>query len=111
MLAVVAMPKDANPAGSAFGGWLLAQFDLAGAMVARQHLDGEYTGLVTKAVNQVDFMFPIGIGDRVNFYGQLKHKGNTSLVIEMLAEAERYNNKGTDLVAYAEFVYVRTKPQ
>lgn len=110
VMSVVPMPKDTNPGGSVFGGWTLAQFDIAGATIPRRETRKENMGLVTKAVNSTEFIAPIHVGDRVNFYAILKHKGNTSFVIQMVAEAERFSGDGNEIVASAEFVYVKTKP-
>lgn len=109
-MSVVPMPKDTNPGGSVFGGWTLANFDIAGATIPRRETRKENMGLVTKAVNAMEFIAPIEVGDRVNFYANLKHKGNTSFIIEMVAEAERFSGDGNVIVASAEFVYVKTKP-
>lgn len=110
VMSVVPMPKDTNPGGSVFGGWTLAHLDIAGATIPRRETRKENMGLVTKAVNSTEFIAPIEVGDRVNFYAVLKHKGNTSYVIQMVAEAERFSGEGNDIVATAEFVYVRIKP-
>lgn len=106
-LSLVAMPPDANPKGAVFGGWLLAQLDLAGAVIARRIAMKSHQWIVTKAVNHVDFIAPIWIGDKVNFYAQVHHIGKTSIVVHMRVTAERYTTAKIVDVAEAEFVYVR----
>lgn len=107
VLSVIPLPQDNNMSGVVFGGWMLSQFDLAGAIIPRGKTRKNNRRLLTKAVNSVEFVAPIYAGDRVNFYAQLKHQGKTSFVVEMLAKADRYSGKDSQLVGKAEFVYVQ----
>lgn len=105
-LSVIPMPKDANMQGTVFGGWTLAQLDLAGAVPARRIAAKNKQRAVTKAVNHVGFLAPVFIGDKVDFYTHVERIGKTSISIHMQAIAERYTNGECHKVAEAEFIYV-----
>ncbi|WP_024954179.1 acyl-CoA thioesterase [Sulfurospirillum arcachonense] len=82
---ILAMPKDTNPAGNIFGGWIMSQMDIAGALAARDlHLER----VVTIAVNAMEFHEPIFVGDAVSYYARIIKIGNTSIktVVEVTAE-------------------------
>src|SRR5579859_4617950 len=81
---VVAMPADTNPNGDIFGGWLMAQMDLAGATVAIVEA-GER--VVTVAVDGMTFDRPVHVGDVVSVYGTVLHRGRTSVRIRVEAWA------------------------
>lgn len=110
-LSLIAMPPDANMQGTVFGGWILAQLDLAGAVPARRIAIKHGQRAVTKAVNHVEFIAPVFIGDKVNFYTEVDRVGNTSISIHIEAVAERYSNGEQQKVAEADFVYVRLAQQ
>ena len=118
-IAVVMMPRDANPnaspAGGAypaystvFGGVILSHIDLAGAVAARREvqLGGGNTAatIVTVAVNRVEFKRPVLVGDVVKFYAWPVHFGRTSITMRVDVVAER----GGEVVPVteAEVVYV-----
>ena len=73
-LRAVAMPADANPSGDIFGGWLLAQMDLAGGTMASQRAHGR---VVTVAVDGMVFHKPVHVGDQVSCYTQVQSVGRT----------------------------------
>lgn len=106
-LSVIPLPRDANMQGAVFGGWLLSQLDLAGAVQARRITAKTNERAVTKAVNHVEFIAPIFIGDKVSFYTQVDRIGKTSISIHIEVIAERYRNGVFHKVSEAEFVYVR----
>ncbi len=106
-LSLIPIPRDANMQGTIFGGWLLAQLDLAGAVPARRIAVKSNERVVTKAVNHVEFIAPIFVGDKVNFYTTVDRTGRTSISIHIEVTAERYTNGKVHKVAEAEFVYVR----
>lgn len=106
-LSVMPLPADTNPKGDVFGGWLLSQLDIAGAVPARRIAIKTNEAVVTKAVNHVNFIAPIAVGDKVDFYAQVHHIGKTSIVVHMHVNAERYHNGEIVRVAEAEFAYVR----
>lgn len=106
-LSVIPLPQDANMQGAVFGGWTLAQLDLAGAVPARRITAKTNERAVTKAVNHVEFIAPIFIGDKVDFYTEVDRVGKTSISVHIEVIAERYEGGELHKVAEAEFVYVR----
>ena len=85
---VLAMPTDTNPAGDIFGGWLMAQVDIAGGLIAGQRAAGR---VVTVAVNAFEFHEPVYVGDLVSCYGEVIHSGRTSIKIKVEAYAQRHS--------------------
>ncbi|MDH5184077.1 MAG: acyl-CoA thioesterase [Gammaproteobacteria bacterium] len=83
---LLAMPRDTNAAGDIFGGWLMAQVDMAGAICAHERARGR---VVTVAVNSFHFRAPVFVGDIVSCYASVTHVGNTSLTVEVEVYAER----------------------
>lgn len=72
------MPADTNPNGDIFGGWLLAQMDIAGGIAARSHSGGR---TVTIVVESMVFKKPVQMGDVVSCYADLEKVGRTSMTI------------------------------
>jgi acyl-CoA thioesterase YciA len=85
-LRVVPMPADANQHGDIFGGWIMAQVDLAGGVVASQRSRGR---VATVAVNSFLFKHPVFIGDVLSFYAEIVRVGNTSMTINVEVYAQR----------------------
>ncbi|MBE0491283.1 MAG: acyl-CoA thioesterase [Sulfurospirillum sp.] len=83
---IVAMPKDTNPSGNIFGGWIMSQIDIAGSLAAR---DLFIERVVTVAVNSLEFREPIFIGDIVSCYAKILHVGNSSIKTAVEVTAER----------------------
>lgn len=79
-LRTVAMPADANPSGDIFGGWIMSQMDLAGAIFASYRVKGR---LVTVAVESMAFHLPVFVGDQVSCYCKLKRTGTTSIAVRI----------------------------
>jgi len=73
---MMAMPADTNWLGDIFGGWLMSQADIAGAVLAYRRTGGN---VVTIAVNNFLFIEPVYIGDIVSFYAEIERVGNTSI--------------------------------
>lgn len=104
---VVMMPRDTNPHGTIFGGILLSYIDQAGAVGAGHAVvqaGGVPPSVVTVAINKVEFLQPVLIGDVVKFYTTVVKWGRTSIVIQVDVEAERQGE--TISVTQAELVYV-----
>lgn len=80
LLRTLAMPADANPSGDIFGGWLMSQMDLAGAILAYELAQGR---VVTVAVDAMVFHRPVEVGNVVCCYGRCVRIGRTSLKIEL----------------------------
>ena len=80
------MPADANGNGDIFGGWIMAQVDLAGAVLPARIAKGR---IVTVAVNQFIFKQPVSIGDLLSFYAKVERIGKTSVTVNVEVYAER----------------------
>lgn len=103
MMRTLAFPKDANPQGDIFGGWLLGQMDLSGASLAEQRARGRVT---TVAVAQMAFKLPVFIGDELSCYATIRHVGTTSITVQVEAWARRHDGSGTKRVTEGLFTYV-----
>jgi len=96
------MPANANGAGDIFGGWLVAQMDLAGAMIAVKKAKGR---VVTVAINDVLFHQPVFVGDLLCLYVDVVKLGKSSITVEVEVEAERAGGQ-IESVTSARLVYV-----
>jgi len=76
VIRTVAMPADTNPAGDIFGGWLMAQMDLAAGNMAGRVCLGR---AATVAVEAMQFLRPVKVGDEVTLYASLKDVGRSSM--------------------------------
>lgn len=85
-LRVTPLPADVNIHGDVFGGWIMSQADIAGAIVAERRAAGR---VVTVAVNEFVFRQPVAIGDLVSFYGEVVRVGTTSIAVEVEVYAQR----------------------
>lgn len=105
VLRVIPMPADTNANGTIFGGWVMAQVDLAGSVPAFERAKGP---VVTIAVNSFLFKEPVFVGDLVSFYGQVVKTGRTSITVEVEVFAQRgRSGKGeTVKVTEATLTYV-----
>lgn len=86
VLRVMPMPADANGNGDIFGGWIMAQVDLAGAVLPARLAKGR---IATVAVNQFIFKQPVSIGDLLSFYAKVERVGKTSITVNVEVYAER----------------------
>ena len=86
VLRVLPMPADSNANGDVFGGWIMAQVDLAGSVLPSRIAKGRIT---TVAVNQFVFKQPVSIGDLLSFYATVERVGNTSITVRVEVYAER----------------------
>ena len=80
------MPADVNPSGDIFGGWIMAQVDITGGILAARRARGR---VATVAVNSFTFKEPVSIGDLVTFYGDIARVGRTSVTIDVEVFAQR----------------------
>jgi acyl-CoA thioesterase YciA len=78
VIRIIPMPKDTNPNGDIFGGWIMSHVDLAGSIVAAARIRGR---MATVAVNEFNFKHPVYVGDLVSIYGRVERVGNTSLTV------------------------------
>jgi acyl-CoA thioesterase YciA len=86
VMRVMPMPADANANGDIFGGWIMAQVDVAGAVLPARIAKGR---IATVAVNQFVFKQPVSIGDLLSFYARVERIGNTSVTVNVEVYAER----------------------
>lgn len=102
---VIAMPADTNPEGDIFGGWLLAQMDLAGATPAFETAHGR---CATVALDGMVFHQPVSVGDEVSIYAQVIATGRTSIRVHVEAwKRSRYEPEGASVrVTQGVFTYV-----
>ena len=80
LLRTLAMPADTNANGDIFGGWIMSQLDLAGAILAKEISKGR---VVTVSVSDIVFKKPVEVGDVVCCYGECKRIGNTSMSMDL----------------------------
>jgi acyl-CoA thioesterase YciA len=106
VLRVMPMPADANIHGDVFGGWIMAQVDIAGSLPAVKRANGR---VATIAVTSFTFKQPVFVGDLLSFYAEVVKTGNTSITVHVDVYAER-NRLDTEVVKVtdAELVYVAT---
>ncbi len=102
-LKTVAMPADTNPDGDIFGGWLMAQMDLAGGTFASQMVEGR---VATVAVNAMAFHKPVNVGDEVSCYCTLVATGNTSITVDVETWVQRHHSCHRDKVTEGRFTFV-----
>jgi len=86
VLRVMPMPADANGNGDIFGGWIMAQVDIAGAVLPARIAKGR---IATVAVNEFVFKQPVSISDLLSFYARVERIGNTSITVNVEVYAER----------------------
>ncbi|MDD2923564.1 acyl-CoA thioesterase [Rhodoferax sp.] len=104
VLKVIPMPRDCNANGDIFGGWVMAQVDLAGAVIAAPYADGR---MATVAVNEFIFKQPVRVGDILSFFGKLVRIGRTSITVKIEVYAERFRAQGQyTKVTEASLTYV-----
>ena len=105
MLRIVPMPADTNAHGTIFGGWVMAQVDIAGSIPAYERAQGP---TVTIAVNSFVFKEPVFVGDLVSFYARVMRVGRTSITVdvEVFAQRGRQGRGETVKVTEAQLTYV-----
>jgi len=106
VLRTVAMPKDTNPNGDIFGGWIMAQMDLGGGTLAKEVAHGR---VVTVTADKLTFVRPVSVGDTVCVYGEVTRVGRTSCDIRLETWARALIadfNKPRHVVTTGTFRYV-----
>ena len=104
VLKVIPMPADCNQNGDIFGGWVMAQVDLAGAVLPARYVNGR---IATVAVNEFIFKQPVKVGDILSFFSSVTRIGNTSITVKVEVFAERFSLQGVYLkVTEANVTYV-----
>ncbi|KHS48525.1 acyl-CoA thioesterase [Novosphingobium subterraneum] len=100
---ITAMPADANPAGDIFGGWLMAQMDMAAGIVAARRAKGR---AATIAVEGMTFHHPVHVGDEVSVYASLAKAGRTSMTIDVETWRRARTGEDRQKVTQARFFFV-----
>ena len=108
ILRTLAMPADTNPNGDIFGGWIVSQMDIAGGILAKEIAQGR---TVTVAVDSIQFIKPVKVGDVVCCYGVVKKIGTTSITLDLeiwvnSVLREQKNGPERFMVTKAIFIYV-----
>ena len=105
VLRIVPMPADTNAHGTIFGGWVMAQVDIAGSIPAWDRAQGP---VVTVAVNSFIFKEPVFVGDIVSFFARVLKVGRTSVTVdvEVYAQRGRAGKKDIVKVTEAQLTYV-----
>jgi acyl-CoA thioesterase YciA len=109
VLRVMPQPSDANIHGDVFGGWIMAQVDIAGSIPATRRAAGR---IATVAVNAFTFKQPVFVGDLLSFYAEILKVGTTSITVsvEVYAERQRLQLEVVK-VTEATLTYVATDEQ
>ena len=102
---ILAMPAHTNPNGNIFGGWIMAQMDVAGSVVAVEYAGGRVS---TVAVTSMEFHKPVFVGDLVSCFARIQRVGKTSITVkvEVFVQRARDGQLLTDKVTEAVIVYV-----
>lgn len=103
VIRTIAMPADTNPAGDIFGGWLMSQMDLAAGNMAGRVSSGRGA---TVAVEAMQFLRPVKVGDEVTLYANLVKIGRTSMRIHVDVWARPRFGNSPEKVTNADFVFV-----
>src|SRR5436190_11401474 len=105
VLRIIPMPADTNAHGTIFGGWVMAQVDLAGSVAAVERARG---AVVTVAVNSFVFKEAVFVGDLVSFYARVLKVGRTSITVdvEVFAQRGRSGKPEAVKVTEAQLTYV-----
>ena len=103
------MPADSNANGDIFGGWVMAQVDLAGSVIPARYTKGR---MATVAVNEFIFKQPVRVGDILTFFSKLVRIGRTSITVKVEVYAERFSAQGQYVkVTEASVTYVAIDEQ
>ncbi|MDD2546561.1 MAG: acyl-CoA thioesterase [Burkholderiaceae bacterium] len=109
VLKVIPMPADCNANGDIFGGWVMAQVDLAGSVLPARYVQGR---MATVAVNEFIFKQPVRVGDILSFFASVERIGNTSITVQVEVYAERFTDQGRyGKVTEAKLTYVAIDAQ
>jgi acyl-CoA thioesterase YciA len=107
-LRTLAMPADTNINGDIFGGWVLAQMDLAGGIAAGARANGR---VATVAIDALTFVRPVAVGDVLSIYAEVARVGRTSMAIQLEAWVRRNRIGRREKVTAATFTFVAIDDQ
>lgn len=102
-LRTMAMPADTNAAGDIFGGWVVSQMDIAGAIAAAERAGGR---VATVAIEAMSFISPVKVGDVFSVYVWIERVGNTSISIGMEAWSSQRSALVSSKVTEGHFIFV-----
>lgn len=108
VIRTIAMPADTNPSGDIFGGWLLAQMDLAAGSAATRRARGR---CATVALDAMAFLKPVFVGDEVSLHAEVVKVGRTSLQIRVEAWRRARAEAASERVTEALFTFVALDEQ
>jgi acyl-CoA thioesterase YciA len=103
VIRTIAMPRDTNPSGDIFGGWIMSQMDLGSGILAAKTAKAR---VVTVAIEAMSFLLPVRVGDRVACYARVEKIGRTSMVIPVEVWVQRYMSGEEVRVTHGVFTYV-----
>ncbi|MDK2634160.1 acyl-CoA thioester hydrolase YciA [Pantoea stewartii subsp. indologenes] len=106
VMRTLAMPADTNANGDIFGGWLMSQMDMGGAILAKEIAEGR---VVTVRVDGMTFLKPVAVGDVVSCYAQCIRTGNSSMTINVQVWIKKVSSEPigqTYCATEAVFIYV-----
>lgn len=104
----IAMPRDTNPKGDVFGGWLVSQMDLAAGTIASIRAKGR---VVTVAIDGLIFHKPVFVGDEISCYVDIIKVGRTSITLKVEAWVRRALSSDTLQVTEGIFTFVAIDAQ
>ncbi|HTF97624.1 MAG TPA: acyl-CoA thioesterase [Cellvibrio sp.] len=107
-LQTITMPADTNPFGDIFGGWLMSQMDIAGAIHANEVALGRVT---TVAVGSMEFIRPVPVGTVISCYTSTLRIGNTSIRVKVEVWIKDFLTQNICLVTQGEYIYVAIDEQ
>jgi acyl-CoA thioesterase YciA len=91
VMKVIPLPADTNANGDIFGGWVMAQVDLAGSVLPARIIRGR---MATVAVNEFLFKQPVRVGDLLSFFSEVVRIGRTSITVRVEVYADRFRSQG-----------------
>jgi len=103
VIRAIAMPADTNSNGDIFGGWIVSQMDLGGAVLARSVAQSR---VVTVAIEAMSFVAPVNVGDTVTCYARIQGIGRTSMKVAMEVWTHHYSDGSERRVTHGIFTYV-----
>jgi acyl-CoA thioesterase YciA len=107
VIQTIAMPKDTNPSGDIFGGWLMSQMDLGSSILAAKTAKSR---VVTVAMEGMSFLQPVRVGDTVACYARVEKIGRTSMRIPVEVWVTRYQTGEQEKVTQGVFTCVALGP-
>ena len=99
----LAMPSDTNPSGDIFGGWVLSQMDIAAGICAGQRAQSR---VVTVALDSMNFILPVKVGDILGIYTEVVETGRTSMIVQVEAWVRRKRIGNREKVTEGKFKFV-----